>query len=329
MATESDENKEQSKTSHIQDHLNQLLSEGEPLTTDRDEPRKITGASVHTKEGNRLTWRERMTKLLRSFFGDEDGEGIHFLTPAELKELDESVAGKRRWVLPQVSEMERQGLMVIAGLLVIAGILGFLVSPSGTISTYKVQGNQEIPTQKLLDELGLDKGQSSLLLLTEGPALRRKAREFDPQIQDLKLTLQSPTVMEVNITEIPSVGYILEDNKYVPVLADGTRLTKEAKKWPEENFPIYTGFKDDKKFDAVLRSFGTLSLALRQAVSEVIWSPTSENNSRLIFIMNDGNQVFANAGNFETKLKYYPGMATQLKKNGVIDLQVGAYAKPY
>lgn len=320
MTTEHDENKEQNKTSHIQDHLNQLLSEGQPLSGGEDDL---------SKDGGSSGFRARVTNGLRSLLTDEENEGMHLLTPAELKEMDDSILSKGRWHLPNLSEMERQGLGVVIGLAVLAGVLGFLVSPSGTVSTYQVKGNQEISTETLLNELGLDKGQSPLLLLTEASALAKKAHDFDAQIQDVKLKMKSPTIMEVKVTEIPSVGYVMDGKKYVPILADGTRLDDEAKEWPSENFPIYTGFKDDKQFDAVLRSFGTLSLALRQAVSEIILSPTSENSSRLVFIMNDGNQVFANAENFETKFKYYPGMATQLKKNGVIDLQVGAYAKPY
>jgi len=30
-----------------------------------------------------------------------------------------------------------------------------------------------------------------------------------------------------------------------------------------------------------------------------------------------------------TKLKYYPGMAAQMKKKGVIDLEIGAYSYPF
>lgn len=329
MTTESDENQEQNKTSQIQDHLNQLLAENDPLAKSKGDRGDKPATSVHSTETEQSPFHIRVAKSMRSFFSDEDGEGFRFATPAELKEMSDSVSGRGRWSLPDVSDMERQGLSVVAGLLVAAGILGFLVSPWGSVSTYQVKGNQEIETTRLLDELGLGEGQSSLLLLTEAPALARKAHELDPQIQDLKFSMKSPTVMEVKVTEMPSVGYLKDGKTYVPLLADGTRLTDDAKNWPEQNFPVYSGFKDEKKLDDVLRSFGTLSLALRQAVSEVIWSPTSENSSRLVFIMNDGNQVLANAENFETKFKYYPGMATQLKKNGVIDLQVGAYAKPY
>lgn len=329
MTNESDEKQEQNKTSHIQDHLNQLLAEKDGLTNDSDAKSEQTVASVHTTEQEKQSLGTRIVKSMRSFFSDEDGEGFRFVTPAELKESVESVDWRGRWTLKNLNDMERQGLLVITGLVVVASVLGFLVSPLGSISTYNVKGNQEVSTKKLLSELHLDQGQSSLLLLTESRALAKKAHDMDPQIQDLKLTLKSPTVMDVKVVEIPSVGYLKDGGKYIPLLADGTRLTKEAKKWPDESFPVYTGFKDDEKFDNVLRSFGTLSLALRQAVSEVIWSPTSENSSRLVFIMNDGNQVLANSENFETKFKYYPGMATQLKKNGVIDLQVGAYAKPY
>lgn len=328
MTKETDEKKEQSKTAHIQDHLNQLLAEEDHLTEGTDSQTKKEAAIVHTEVEKKVPWRQRLVNTIRTFYSD-DGEALHMATPAELKEMDESTKSKRQLSLPVLDTMEQQGMMTIAGLLVIAGLLGFLVSSWGSISTYKVKGNQEVTTAQLLDKLDLDKGQSSLLLLTEEKALTKKAHQFDPQIQKLKFTLKSPTVLEVKVTEIPSVGYLKEKDLYVPLLADGTRLTDDAKKWPAENFPVYSDFKSDEQLDGVLESFGTLSLALRQAVSEVIWSPTSENSSRLIFVMNDGNQVLANAENFEKKFKYYPGMATQLKKNGVIDLQVGAYAKPY
>jgi len=332
MTTETDENQEQSKTAHIQDHLNQLLAAEDNLTSDDSLQKDKIDEEVHKEKGDEKqgssSLRQRFQSGLRSFLTDED-EKFRLPTPSEVKEWGQVGAGTKEWRLPQITDMERQGLLTISGLIVVAGLLGFLVSPWGSISTYKVTGNQEVPKTKLLTELGLDKNQSALLLLSESSSLTKKAHAIDPQIQEVKLSIQSPTTMKVKVTEIPSVGYILDGKKYVPLLADGTRLKNDATEWPKDSFPIYSGFKSDKALDDVLASFGTLSLALRQSVSEVIWSPTNENAHRLIFVMNDGNQVLANAENFETKFKYYPGMATQLKKNGVIDLQVGAYAKPY
>ena len=134
MTTEHDENKEQNKTSHIQDHLNQLLSEGQPLSGGEDDLSKDGGSSVHTDDEQPSGFRARVTNGLRSLLTDEENEGMHLLTPAELKEMDDSILSKGRWHLPNLSEMERQGLGVVIGLAVLAGVLGFLVSPSGTVS---------------------------------------------------------------------------------------------------------------------------------------------------------------------------------------------------
>jgi cell division protein FtsQ len=45
--------------------------------------------------------------------------------------------------------------------------------------------------------------------------------------------------------------------------------------------------------------------------------------------MNDGYRVIADSRTIANKIKYYPAIVSQVKKKGVIDLEVGAFWRAY
>ena len=75
--------------------------------------------------------------------------------------------------------------------------------------------------------------------------------------------------------------------------------------------------------------YASLPSNVKTNVSEFYNAPTKLNPYRIKIDMNDGNKVIADMRTVKSKLKYYPGMAAQMKKKGVIDLEIGAYSYPF
>ncbi|KRN31753.1 cell division protein FtsQ/DivIB [Weissella halotolerans] len=220
------------------------------------------------------------------------------------------------------------GLKWLATFLGLAIVLLYCLSPLGTAQHYRVEGNTEIPDQQVLKRAGLTTGQSLGLIMTNQSYFSKLAKHNDPQIANVHFEFDWPNTIVVKVSEIAMVGYVQSGADYIPVLANGQELKQDKVTGPIAGLPVYNGFTKRQKRDQVLKQFAQMRLPIRHAVSEVNWSPTKENPQRLLIYMNDGNVVLANADDFAKKFKFYPSMAAQSAKPSLIDIQMGAYAKP-
>lgn len=224
---------------------------------------------------------------------------------------------------------EWRAFKTIVVLLIVAAGLIYLISPASQVKKYDVVGTQELSDKAILKAAGLQKGQPLLTTLYQSDYFSQEAKSKNPQIAHLKLTLKSDNTLQIKVDEILKVGYVKAGNKYYPILENGDMLNREVSEQQVGGLPLYDGFTSAKQLHKTLAEFGELSMPLRHAVSEIVWSPTEQNNQRLLIYMNDGNEVLISANELSKKMKYYPGMVAQLDQAGQADLQVGAYFKPY
>ncbi|SCB87802.1 cell division protein FtsQ/DivIB [Weissella bombi] len=224
---------------------------------------------------------------------------------------------------------EWRAVKAIIVLLIVAAGLIYLISPASQVQKYDVVGTQELSNKAVLKAAGLQKGQPLLTTLYQSDYFSKEAKSKNPQINHLKLTLKSDNTLQVKVDEIVKVGYVKAGNQYYPILENGDMLNHEVSDQQIGGLPLYDGFTSAKQLHKALSEFGKLSTPLRHAVSEIVWSPTKQNNQRLLIYMNDGNEVLISANELSKKMKYYPGMVAQLKQTGQADLQVGAYFRPY
>lgn len=224
---------------------------------------------------------------------------------------------------------EKAAIKTLIVLLIMAAGLIYLISPANQVQKYEVVGTHELSDKTVLHAASLKTGQPLLTTLNQSDYFSHMAKSKNPQIRHLKLTRKSDNTLQVKVDEIVKVGYVKADNKYYPILENGSMLNRGLSNQQVGGLPIYDGFTSDKQLRKTLSEFGKLSDPLRHAVSEIVWSPNSQNNQRLLIYMNDGNQVLISADEMSKKMKYYPGMVAQLNKTGIADLQVGAYFKPY
>ena len=57
-------------------------------------------------------------------------------------------------------------------------------------------------------------------------------------------------------------------------------------------------------------------------------SGNTRRKSQVIFVMKNGNVVIGNISTIKRKLKYYNEINNKVKRNSLIDLEVGAYSRP-
>ncbi|MDR3241381.1 MAG: cell division protein FtsQ/DivIB [Lactobacillaceae bacterium] len=223
-------------------------------------------------------------------------------------------------------ELHAVRMLLILGLAAI--FLTLLLSPISAVKNIEVTGNSDLSKKEVLAAAKIHSRMSISELFTEQHFFIDSAKK-NPQISQLQIKYLAANVVQIHIKEIVKVGFVKVNDKYYYVLADGRYIAAPLGEFDQRNLPLYDNFKSHAKLKLVTQQVGELSPALRNGISEVLWSPTKENAARVMLIMDDGNEVLVNANSLAKNMQYYPGMAVQVTEKGVVDLQVGAYFQPY
>lgn len=335
-------------TADIQKHLNQLTDGATGSSSQSDGPvqrpkrkPKIQSPRKHSDKASKKPsfwqkWRDNVQRQQRKIKQKGLGNVINEELPAEIDD-DESVDAvtlttpKR---FDRLSRSQLQGIGVMTLFIFLALVIGWLVSPAAQVQHYRVVGNDDLTANQVLQAAQLRERQSTFLTANESSYFQSKAKQANPQIASLALTIKNPTTIQVKVKEHPKVGYIQTDLGYQTLLDNGEVIGEASKERPSDQYAIYENFPTNRKaLEKVSHQVGKLNGPIRRSISDVVWAPTKLNSERLMLFMNDGNEVLINASDVAEKLKYYPSIAAQVKANQksvgnkktIIDLQVGAY----
>lgn len=157
--------------------------------------------------------------------------------------------------------------------------------------------------------------------------LTNKLKKINPRVSNVTLTKVNANTVRLNVLQMKVSGYVLKNDQYYWVTATGHLSAKPAKL--ASDAPIIQNFKSQKNFIKIAKQIHKLPLSIIQNMSQVVWKPDKLNDERIIIFMNDGNTVYASLNDLDKKLKYYPEIAANMQKPGIVDLQFAAYSKDY
>lgn len=155
--------------------------------------------------------------------------------------------------------------------------------------------------------------------------IENRLQSQSDKVDSVKVTLKDDDVL-FTVVERINAGFVQQNGQWYAINQQGNRHQISQ---PDGDAPVYSGFKSDAVLSKTAVIFSNLEAALRQNISQIIFSPTTENPKRLKIIMADGNTVLATTTTFGQKIVYYPGIAAQMKAKGVVDLQFGAFSYNY
>lgn len=155
--------------------------------------------------------------------------------------------------------------------------------------------------------------------------IENRLQSQSDKVDSVKVTLKDDDVL-FTVVERINAGFVQQKGQWYAINQQGNRHQISQ---PDGDAPVYSGFKSDAVLSKTAVIFSNLEAALRQNISQIIFSPTKENPKRLKIIMADGNTVLATTTTFGQKIVYYPGIAAQMKAKGVVDLQFGAFSYNY
>lgn len=155
--------------------------------------------------------------------------------------------------------------------------------------------------------------------------IENRLQSQSDKVDSVKVTLKDDDVL-FTVVERINAGFVQQKGQWYAINQQGNWHQISQ---PDGDAPVYSGFKSDAVLSKTAVIFSNLEAALRQNISQIIFSPTKENPKRLKIIMADGNTVLETTTTFGQKIVYYPGIAAQMKAKGVVDLQFGAFSYNY
>ncbi|MGM0215576.1 cell division protein FtsQ/DivIB [Enterococcus sp. AZ109] len=225
----------------------------------------------------------------------------------------------------------RRSTILITIFIIPALILLYYVSPLSRLSEVTIDGNEEIPSEEIIEKLDFSIGYNlwSQYIHREEYVARLKKQEL--RIEDASVHFDGINRFVVNVKEYEEVAYLEHDNQYSPILANGRVIPTNIEK-AQGSLPILEGFTGPKRILAVLKQYNKLSEEVRQGVSQIKYAPTEENKSLLQIFMNDGNQVLVPIPEMAQKMNYYPQVVEEMnaqEMKGIVDMEAGIYSYSY
>ncbi|HPJ00555.1 MAG TPA: FtsQ-type POTRA domain-containing protein [Enterococcus sp.] len=247
------------------------------------------------------------------------------------EESDERVSFADR--LPKIKEYrskklyQRLFLLILLFLLPLLGTL-YYISPLSKVSAITVMGNQKVPTETIVNESNLKNDESLWAQFFNRKTTVQQIKEKAPRVEHATIQIVHWNQLQINVTEYQEVAWLVEGKEYLPILASGY-VIQEPQKEAGQDKVIFEGFKDKKVILRTLKAYDKLPKEIQEGISQVKYAPTKSNDQLLNLYMNDGNQVIVNISNMSSQMEYYPQVAKEMDKKGVIDMEVGIFAYPY
>lgn len=206
-------------------------------------------------------------------------------------------------------------------------LIAYFGSSLSKVRNIDVKGVNDLGAQQVIDATKIDDNSTLLNILIHHKSISKKTERALPSIKSISFRTRNLRDLTIDVKEHPTLGFIYKNGEYYRIINGGQVIDKKMSS-PIGNYPIYSNF-GAKRLKKMSNIYAELPSNVKTNVSEIYNSPTKLNPYRIKIDMNDGNKVIADMRTVKSKLKYYPGMAAQMKKKGTIDLEVGAYSYPF
>ncbi|MQS74948.1 cell division protein FtsQ/DivIB [Companilactobacillus halodurans] len=206
-------------------------------------------------------------------------------------------------------------------------LIAYFGSSLSKVRNINVKGVNDLGAQQVIDATKVDDNSILLNVLLHHKSISQTAEKKLPSIQSLSFKTRNLRDLTISVKEHPTLGLIAKNGGYYRIIKNGQVINQKMNA-PIGNYPIYSNFSG-KRLNKMSNIYSKLPNNVQTNISEIYNAPTKLNPYRIKIDMNDGNKVVADMRTVKSKLKYYPGMAAQMKQKGVIDLEIGAYSYPF
>lgn len=204
----------------------------------------------------------------------------------------------------------------------------YYVSPLNSLAKVEVTGNQNIASKEIVASSGLQLNQNLWSQYFERDQFSRRLVRNFPRIKNATIKFSSLNQFKINVTEHKEVALLAKDGKYFPILENG-QIVQEPQEKADKEKVILEDFTEQDHIMETIKNYYELPKEIQSGVSQINYTPTKDNDELITIFMNDGNRVILNVSNMDQQMAYYPQVAEEMDEKGIIDMEVGIFARPY
>ncbi|KFN92020.1 FtsQ family cell division protein [Tetragenococcus muriaticus 3MR10-3] len=191
-----------------------------------------------------------------------------------------------------------------------------------------MEGNQNIDSQEIIASSDLQVGQKLWSQYLDREEFTRKIVQELPRVKNAEIKFSALNQFKIDVTEHEEVSLLAEDEKYYPILENG-EVVRQPEERADENKVILENFNSQNQIMSTIENYYNLPDEIQSDVSQINYTPSRNNEELLTIFMNDGNRVIVNISNMEQQMQYYPQVAQEMDDNGIVDMEVGIFVRPY
>jgi cell division protein FtsQ len=235
--------------------------------------------------------------------------------------------------VPKLKEQRRQranrlliGYIALFFMLILCII--YFQSPLSNVSKIEVRGNKHLTDRQIVQLSGLTKETS--LWKVKNEDIEKKISKH-PEIKEVRVQKRFPNKMVITVAERKRIAYVLDKQKFLPILENGQVLTATKEPIIPSDAPILIGWKKGEEIQEMAAQLAKLPDSILNLISEIHHTPRSSDRFHITVYMNDGLEVSATVRNFAEKIALYPSIVSHLDPNrkGVLHLEMSTYFEPY
>ena len=218
-------------------------------------------------------------------------------------------------------------ILVVIFLVPLLGSL-YYISPLSKVSAVVVAENPLTPKEALIESSQIVKNERLWPQFFARQRIATAIEKANPRVKKATITLQKWNQLHLHVEEYSESAYLVKGNDYLPILENGTIL-QEPRKEVTKGRVIVENFTDETLILETLKQYKELPEEIQDAISQITYAPSKNNEELLTIFMNDGNQVIVGISKLADHMKYYLQVAKEMSEKGVIDMEVGIYSYPY
>ena len=218
-------------------------------------------------------------------------------------------------------------ILVVIYLVPLLGSL-YYISPLSKVSAVVVAENPLTPKEALIESSQIVKNERLWPQFFARQRIATAIEKANPRVKKATITLQQWNQLHLHVEEYSESAYLVKGNDYLPILENGTIL-QEPQKEVTKGRVIVENFTDETLILETLKQYKELPEEIQDAISQITYAPSKNNEELLTIFMNDGNQVIVGISKLADHMKYYLQVAKEMSEKGVIDMEVGIYSYSY
>ncbi|MFZ1541156.1 MAG: cell division protein FtsQ/DivIB [Enterococcus aquimarinus] len=218
-------------------------------------------------------------------------------------------------------------ILVVIYLVPLLGSL-YYISPLSKVSAVVVAENPLTPKEALIESSQIVKNERLWPQFFARQRIATAIEKANPRVKKATITLQQWNQLHLHVEEYSESAYLVKGNDYLPILENGTIL-QEPQEEVTKGRVIVENFTDETLILETLKQYKELPEEIQDAISQITYAPSKNNEELLTIFMNDGNQVIVGISKLADHMKYYLQVAKEMSEKGVIDMEVGIYSYSY